>query len=79
MTLVIVTDYNIGFGSPATDCCSTCLSLKEEIKFCRDQEKQQSLKVELAVHKRKATAFYDLLRTSSEADLVLSFDCQITK
>lgn len=34
------------------------------------------MKVELAVHKRKAKVFYDTLRTSRETDLVLSFDCQ---
>ena len=33
--------YNISFGSPATDVCSTCLSLGEEIKNCRDPQKKK--------------------------------------
>lgn len=37
-------DYNIGFGAPATDCCSTCISLKEEIKLCKDVEKNNVLR-----------------------------------
>jgi hypothetical protein len=73
---VFVTDYNIGFGSPAKDCCSTCLSLKEEIKITRDPEKKSNLKVDLALHKRKAKAFFDELRTAREGELTLSFDCQ---
>lgn len=42
---VCITDYNIGFGAPATDCCSTCLSLKSEIKHARDLGKSKTLKL----------------------------------
>lgn len=33
-------DYNIGFGAPATNCCSTCISLKGEIKVTKDTDKK---------------------------------------
>lgn len=69
-------DYNIGFGAPATDCCSTCISLKGEIKLCKDVEKKQCLKTHLNLHKMKATAFFDQVRNSDEGELVFSFDCQ---
>jgi len=29
---VFCTDFNLGFGSPPTDCCSLCISLNQKIK-----------------------------------------------
>lgn len=53
-------NYNIGFGSPATDVCSICLSLCEQTKRCRDPDQKESLKTELIVHKKRADAFYGM-------------------
>lgn len=32
--------FNLGFGAPATDACSTCISLKEQIKIAKDLKKK---------------------------------------
>lgn len=69
-------DYNIGFGSPATDVCSTCLSLKERIKCSRDPQEKDKLKTELNVHKARADAFYKLVKEQKEGEITFSFDCQ---
>lgn len=71
---IFVNEYNIGFGSPATDCCSTCLRLEEQIK--RNSADKQQLQLELAVHKQRAEAFYNSLKEPIEGELFLSFDCQ---
>lgn len=68
--------FNIGFGSPATDVCSTCLSLREQIKTCRDLNKKDGLKTELTIHKKRADAFFDILRKENKGEITLSFDCQ---
>ncbi|KAJ8879797.1 hypothetical protein PR048_020405 [Dryococelus australis] len=47
---IYVTDYNISFATPATDCCSTCLQPKEIMKNCTDRERVGDLKTELKVH-----------------------------
>lgn len=54
---VCITDYNIGFGAPEIDCCSTCLSLKSEIKHARDLGKNKTLKLRWMFITKKAQAF----------------------
>lgn len=69
-------DFNIGFGSPATDVCSFCLMHKERLKLTTDQEEKAKLHAELTVHNAKAKAFYDNLRNPVEGVKIISFDCQ---
>ncbi|KAJ8896871.1 hypothetical protein PR048_002217 [Dryococelus australis] len=69
-------DFSIGFGSPATDCCSLCLSLKEHIKRYTGKQQENDLQTELTINEKRANAFYELLRHSSEQEI--SFYCQKT-
>lgn len=69
-------NYNIGFGTPSTDVCSFCLMHKETIKFSQDPDEKIKLQTELTVHKAKAKAFFDALRTDVEGTKILSYDCQ---
>lgn len=74
---VFVENYNVGFGSPATDKCSKCLELDEKIKkSAADQEQQNAFKVELAVHKKRGKKFFELLREDEPNTITFSFDCQ---
>nr|CAH7753285.1 unnamed protein product [Callosobruchus chinensis] len=70
------TEYNLGFGNPRTDVCSTCLQLGERIKTCTDLEVKTTLITELRVHKLRAKAFFHLLQENNDELLILSFDCQ---
>lgn len=70
------TQYNLGFGSPRTDVCSTCLQLTEKIKSCRDENLKASLMTEKRVHKMRAQAYFALLREKEDGVEVFSFDCQ---
>lgn len=70
------TTFNIGFGSPRTDECSTCISLNERIKVCKDLEIKTNLICEKRCHKLKAKAFYVLLKEKRDDLITISFDCQ---
>lgn len=70
------TRFNIGFGSPATDQCSTCLSLNERIKRCNNDVKKVTLRTERNVHSMKAKAFYRCLQQNNPTMYTFSFDCQ---
>lgn len=59
---VFNTKYNIGFGTPATDVCSTCLCLREEIKRANSEEDKIDVMTELRVHKLRATSFFLYLK-----------------
>lgn len=72
-------EYNIGFGSPATDCCSFCIQSQEKIKRSKDLVEKSKLSTELKVHKMKADRFYQKLKEKNEGVLTFSFDCQKTK
>lgn len=70
-------NYNISFGSPATDECSKCIEIKESIKVeNRDIERIRFLKTELDVHKRFEKASFGLLKGESSNKNTFSFDCQ---
>ncbi|XP_050542186.1 uncharacterized protein LOC126907768 [Daktulosphaira vitifoliae] len=73
---IFCTDFNIGFGSPATDCCSLCISLTQKIKVTRCLIEKRELSTKLEVHKKKADAFYKLLQNENDGEITFSFDCQ---
>lgn len=69
-------NFNIGFKAPATDVCSICTMFKESIKFEKDVDQKQVSMNQLTVHKRRAKAFFKMLRTEKPNAITLSFDCQ---
>lgn len=69
-------NFNIGFGSPRTDVCSTCLELGERIKVEQDATKKHTLQTKLEVHKIRAKAFFSFLKEVRKRLLILSVDCQ---
>lgn len=73
---VFNTYFNIGFGSPRTDVCSTCISLDEKKKAEKNEEEKNKLITEKRVHMLKAKAFYSLLKEKKSDLIILSFDCQ---
>ena len=73
---IFVRNFNLSFGSPRTDVCSTCLRLTESMKTENDQTKRQQLRTEKRIHKLRSGAFYTLLRERREGMVTLSFDCQ---
>ncbi|XP_057671231.1 uncharacterized protein LOC130902959 [Diorhabda carinulata] len=72
---IFTKDYNISFKTPATDACSTCIELRLSIQNSNGAEKIHNMAM-LRVHRLKAKAFYDELRTEKSDTLMLAFDCQ---
>lgn len=70
------TQYNVDFGTPRTDVCSTCLSLREKIKQEKYAGKRTELITEKRVHRLQYKAFYSKLKDTDNNTLILSFDCQ---
>ncbi|CAG4975815.1 unnamed protein product [Colias eurytheme] len=70
------TTYNIGFGTPKTDVCSTCLELIEKIKIEADPVKKNTLMVEKRIHSLRAKAFFEKLREAQDDIKIISSDCQ---
>lgn len=68
-------NFNLSFKSPATDVCSTCISLKSQIKDAPQREKV-SLMTKLRVHRLKYKAFYSFIQTEEENVIKISCDCQ---
>lgn len=68
--------YNIGFGTPATDVCSRCSELTERIKRENDVDAKKNLLIQKQVHKLKAKAFFNKLREESPDMITFSYDCQ---
>ncbi|XP_072400529.1 uncharacterized protein [Diabrotica undecimpunctata] len=77
---VFVENFNLTFGHPRTDTCKTCDILDNKIKCAKDDETQNTLKVEKKVHLTKADTFYkDLTEKTALAKEdprveVMSFD-----
>lgn len=71
--------YNLGFGSPRTDVCSTCLQYDELIKTHQkndDLQKKTDVLIQKRVHKLRAKAFFQLVQEEQDGMITLSFDCQ---
>lgn len=68
--------FNIGFGTPKTDICSTCLQFKTNIKKTQDDANKNNLIAQQRLHKIRANCFYALLQETREDLATFSFDCQ---
>ncbi|RUS70483.1 hypothetical protein EGW08_021756 [Elysia chlorotica] len=68
-------DFNLGFGHPATDVCSTCVSLKNRFRNLNVPQAEKAIAAaEFFVHRRRARAFYDLLNDVNNASVTVCFD-----
>lgn len=66
----------MGYVSPRTDVCSTCLSLAERIKREKNERLRNDLLIEKRVHRLKYQTFYKTLKDTDEKLLIISYDCQ---
>ncbi|CAH2004439.1 unnamed protein product [Acanthoscelides obtectus] len=70
--------YNVGFGTPKTDMCSTCLQFQDQIKKSLDINTKNRLMAQQRAHKIRAKCFYELLKEvhADNEVVTFSFDCQ---
>lgn len=72
---VFYNEYNIGFKSPATDACGTCINLKNAIKSRTGDGKTKAM-TDLRIHRIRADAFYKLGQETPPNSLSFAFDLQ---
>lgn len=73
---IFCTSFNIGFGSPRTDVCSTCLAYDEKIKQASDETSKSELIAEKQIYTREAKNFCDHLKESRSNMITFSYDCE---
>ncbi|XP_065641134.1 uncharacterized protein LOC136073391 [Hydra vulgaris] len=72
---VFMNDFNLAFGYPATDTCSTCQTYKLAIKNKNITDDQKKLKTALFIlHRTKARKFYSLLNDIYPNEITICFD-----
>ncbi|CAH1958304.1 unnamed protein product [Acanthoscelides obtectus] len=69
-------NYNLAFGTPLTDACSTCLRAEDSIAKATFPEEKTKLLIEHRVHVLKTKAFYGMLKNDQEDVEICTFDCQ---
>lgn len=68
-------DFNLGFKTPATDVCSYCERTKNLIINATGEAKVNLL-IQLRIHKKRAQAFYELMKEEHDDDIIFCFDMQ---
>lgn len=69
-------DFHIGFSSPASDACGTCMKLEYKIKMEKSNEKKNEFVLEKKIHLTRAKAFYELSKENPPSSLTFCFDLQ---
>lgn len=73
---IFSTKFNLGFGHPVTDACSTCIQLTLKIKTETDLLQKSNLMAEKQIHKLRSKAFFDLAKEKREDLITFCFDCE---
>lgn len=73
---IFVTDFNIGFKSPATDVCNTCTLLKNKLDIEKDASKKVRIMTEKRVHRMRYEAFTEICQQKPENTISFCFDLQ---
>ena len=72
---VFMNHFNLAFGYPATDTCSTCQSFKLAMKNLNISDTQTQTKTAIFIlHRRKARKFYSLLNDIKANEMTICFD-----
>ncbi len=67
--------FNLGFGHPATDACSSCTRFQLRVKdLSLTEEEKRSESASYILHRRRARVFYDLLGKVDHDSVTLCFD-----
>lgn len=69
-------NFNIAFGSPATDVCGFCVRTQTAISISKDKNEIDKLKTSLRVHKVRAKQFFKLMKDKPEPSASYCFDLQ---
>ncbi|KAK5648042.1 hypothetical protein RI129_002934 [Pyrocoelia pectoralis] len=68
--------FNVAFGSPATDVCGFCVRTQTLISNCKDKNEVDRLRTNLRVHKFRAKQFFKLMKEQPLNSVSYCFDLQ---
>ncbi|CAH1980234.1 unnamed protein product [Acanthoscelides obtectus] len=69
-------DFNIGFGTPATDVCGFCTRHLNLLSMVNGQREKQTVITNLRVHKLRAKQFFKMMKEKSGDGMAFCFDLQ---
>lgn len=74
---IFYSKFNLGFGSPHSDTCSTCKEQMIKIKSSRNNEAiLNEARTEHKLHKLRAEKFFTIMKTKDENNIDVMFDMQ---
>ncbi|ESO03944.1 hypothetical protein HELRODRAFT_172979 [Helobdella robusta] len=71
---IFTREFNIGFGSPKVDACTTCERFRHLIRKHRNEHERKKLVAERKVHLLRKNAFYKALRTEVNGTHRIAYD-----
>lgn len=73
---IFYTKFNMGFGSPHSDTCSTCKEFIIKIKLEHDLERRNQLRAQLRLHKLRAKKCFQISKQKNDNETDVFFDMQ---
>lgn len=73
---VFYKQFNLGFGNPHSDTCSTCKELELKLKATKSEEQRQAYRTQLRLHSTRAKTFHCIMITHTEGSIKVAFDMQ---
>lgn len=73
---IFAKNFNIGFGTPATDVCSFCYQMKNQIKLAKTEQEKHRAMTKRRIHKISAKQFHLLMNNEPEQCVSFCFDLQ---
>ena len=68
---VFVSNFNLGFGSPAADVCATCVQFRSQVRNeSLSDEDKKILTAEFILHRRRQRQFYNLMNDVKDTTAV---------
>jgi len=71
---IFTNKFNLGFGHPRQDICSSCVEQENQIQNSKDETILGNLKENLSNHKQTSKKFHILMKETNDKSLNISFD-----
>lgn len=73
---IFATKFNIGFGTPATDVCSFCYQIKNQLKTAESEEEKSHINMKFKLHRTSAKQFHIMMNEKPKSCISFCFDLQ---
>lgn len=73
---IFYTKFNLGFGNPHTDTCSSCKELLLQAKLASSLEDKNKYRTEYKLHKLRSNKFFQIIKEKNDNYIDICFDMQ---